>query len=103
MTDITVLHRQSRARIGRLDGIDAAREHVATCSDLPQLVAEWWGEIDTAELHAHEVQMVVGAILQPPEDVARYAHEFRRRAFLDSGECETLIEDMAAGAKEWPR
>ena len=103
MTDITVLHRQSRARMGRRHDEDAAREHVETCSDLPQLVAEWWSELDTDDLHAHEVQMVVGAILQPPEDVARYAHEFRRRAFLDSGECDTLVDDMAAGAKAWPR
>ena len=103
MIPVTVLHRQSRARAGRLHGEDAAREHIETCTDLPNIVTEWWGELDPADLHTYEVQMIVGAILVPPEDVAEYARRFRTRAFLDSAACETLVDDMAAGAKEWPR
>lgn len=103
MIPVTVLHRQSQARMAQRHDEDAAREHVETCTDLPRLVTEWWSEIDPDELHTYEVQMIVGAILNPPEDVAEYARQFRLDAWLDSPECETLIEDMAAGAKEWPR
>ena len=103
MIPVTVLHRQSRARAERLHDHDAARAHLEQCHSLPDIVTNWWGELDPTDLHAYELQMVVGAILAPPEDVAEYARKFRVRAYLDSAECETLIDDMAAGAKEWPR
>lgn len=103
MTDIAFIHRQSRAAMLRRSEADAAREHIETCSDLPEIVTEWWGELDSDVLHAHEVDMIRVAIAVKPPDIAHYARRYRRRVFLDSAECETLVEDMAAGAKTWPR
>lgn len=97
------LHRSSRARMSEREAQDAARAHLEQCRSLPDITDEWWGEQEPADLFCHEIQMVADAILNQPDDLADHARRFRRTAYLDSAECETLIDDMAAGAKEWPR
>lgn len=103
MATIHDLHRSSRARMGEREAQDTARAHLRESRSLPDIAAEWWCEQEPADLFCHEMQMVADAVLNQPDDLADHARRFRITAYLDSAECERDVDDMAAGAKEWPR
>lgn len=106
MTPVTVLHRNSRVRMAEREEQDAARAHLEQCHSLPDIVRDWWVEQDEPDLFAHEARMCeefAAAVYVEPCDPCDFAVNYRRRAFLDSAECERDVDDMAAGAKEWPR
>ncbi len=113
MATIHDLHRSSRARMGEREAQDAARAHLEQCRSLddrdgePGIVAEWRDELSSERFASLSIKMLnrygdiraMGVIV----DAASFFADFWRTAYLDSAECETLIDDMAADAKEWPR
>lgn len=106
MIPIATLHRQSRAKAEWLDALDAARDHLEACTTLDDIVREWFQELDTEDQDAVIVQTMREWQIHPLQSVMDpqvFALNIRRYAFLASKECETLVEDLAAGAKEWPR
>lgn len=106
MIPIATLHRQSRAKVGRLDALDAARDHLEACTTLDEIVREWFQELDTEDQDAVIVQTMREWQIHPLRhamDPRWFALHVRRFAFLASKECETLVDDLAAGAKGWPR
>ncbi len=81
----------------RADDLTDARDRLEADPRLQAWASEWWSELEPNYLHAHEVCMTVQAATLLPTQFDQFVLDYRRTAYLESVEFDTLVEDVADG------